>query len=219
MAYNKGTTTFGVIGLGRFGFALAETLAQADCEVLVLDNDESKVRQIQDKVDQAFVVGHLDRSVLEESGIQNCQTVIVCIGEHIEASILTTLSVIEMGVPRVIAKAISAEHGKVLRKIGAEVVYPERDRAVRLARALTSDNVLENMDLGDQYSISEIKLPRRLAGQTLAQADIRRRFHLNIIAINRDGETKVELEPDSQLLENDLIVVIGKQENIRRFTT
>ena len=119
----KSTIAFGVIGLGRFGFSLAETLADNGKEVLVLDNNESKVRQIQDKVQQAFVITQPDKSTLEEAGIQNCGTVIVCIGEHVEASILTTLNVIELGVPRVIAKAISAEHGRVLQKIGAEVVY------------------------------------------------------------------------------------------------
>lgn len=112
----KSTIPFGVIGLGRFGFALAETLADMGKDVLVLDSNEDKINQIQDKVGNALVTPHLDKATLKEAGIQNCETVIVCIGEQIEISILTTLNVIELGVPRVISKAISAEHGKILKK-------------------------------------------------------------------------------------------------------
>lgn len=159
----------------------------------------------------------MDKSSLEESGVQNCETVIVCIGEHIEASILTTLNVIELGVPRVIAKAISAEHGKVLQKIGAEVVYPERDRAIRLANALTTSQALDYIDLSSEFSISEIQLSKKFNGQTIQELNIRKRYHLNIIAIIKNGETIVEIMPDVRLYKNDIIVVIGKKENIRKF--
>ncbi|NMD42301.1 MAG: TrkA family potassium uptake protein, partial [Firmicutes bacterium] len=111
MSEYKGSIDFGVIGLGRFGMALAEKLAENGKEVLALDTNENKVRLIQDMVQQAFVISQLDKATLAEAGIQNCGTVIICIGEQVEASILTTLNVIEMGVPRVIAKANSAEHG------------------------------------------------------------------------------------------------------------
>lgn len=110
MSEYKGSIDFGVIGLGRFGMALAEKLAENGKEVLALDTNENKVRLIQDMVQQAFVISQLDKATLAEAGIQNCGTVIICIGEQVEASILTTLNVIEMGVPRVIAKANSAEH-------------------------------------------------------------------------------------------------------------
>lgn len=213
----KSTIAFGVIGLGRFGFSLAETLADNGKEVLVLDNNESKVRQIQDKVQQAFVITQPDKSTLEEAGIQNCGTVIVCIGEHVEASILTTLNVIELGVPRVIAKAISAEHGRVLQKIGAEVVYPERDRAVRLANALTRPRAMEYIDLSSQYAISEIRLSDRLHGKTLLELEFRKRFGLNIIAIVRGNETIVEITPHLQLHTDDLIAVVGTKDNILKF--
>ncbi|MEG1500689.1 MAG: TrkA family potassium uptake protein, partial [Clostridiales bacterium] len=128
---------FGIIGLGRFGLALAETLARMGKEIVVLDSHEDKIKMVQDKVSYGFVAKRLDKATLSEAGIQNCQTVIICIGEEVEASILATLNVIELGVPQVIAKAISYDHGKVLSKIGAKVVYPERDMAVRLANMLT----------------------------------------------------------------------------------
>ncbi len=213
----KSSIAFGVIGLGRFGFALAETLSDNGQEVLVLDNNESKVKQIQDKVQQAFVIDQLDKPTLEEAGIQNCGTVIVCIGEHIEASILTTLNVIELGVPRVIAKAISAEHGRVLQKIGAEVVYPEKDRAVRLANSLTTPRALDYIDLSNQYAISESKLTDRLSGKTILELNFRKKFGLNIIAIVRGNQTIVEITPDLQLNTNDLIAVVGTKDSIVKF--
>ncbi len=213
----KSSIAFGVIGLGRFGFALAETLSDNGKEVLVLDNNESKVKQIQDKVQQAFVIDQLDKPTLEEAGIQNCGTVIVCIGEHIEASILTTLNVIELGVPRVIAKAISAEHGRVLQKIGAEVVYPEKDRAVRLANSLTTPRALDYIDLSNQYAISESKLTDRLSGKTILELNFRKKFGLNIIAIVRGNQTIVEITPDLQLNTNDLIAVVGTKDSIVKF--
>ncbi len=213
----KASIAFGVIGLGRFGFALAETLAENGHEVLVLDNCESKIRQIQDKVQQAFVVPQLDKSALEEAGIQNCGTVIVCIGEQIEVSILTALNVIELGVPRVLAKAISAEHGRVLQKIGAEVVYPEKDRAIRLANSLTAPRALDFIDLSSEYSISEMKLTDNFSGKSILELDFRKRFGLNIIAVVREQETIVEISPDLKLHTDDLIAVVGKKKSILKF--
>lgn len=215
--YHKPSIPFGIIGLGRFGYALAETLAHSGKEVLVLDNNENKIRQIQEHVGQAFVTPLLDKATLEESGIQNCETVVVCIGEQIEASILTALNVIELGVPRVIAKAISAEHGRVLQKIGAEVVYPEKDMAIRLASKLTTSRALDYIELSENFSISEMKLTAKFDGVTIMEANLRKAFGLNIIAIIKDGKTAVDITPDIVLSESDLIVVVGRKENISGF--
>lgn len=217
MSHFKSSIAFGVIGLGRFGFSLAEALSGKGQEVLVLDNDERKIKHIQDKVHQAFVVTQLDKETLEEAGIQNCGTVIVCIGEQVEASILTVLSVIELGVPRVIAKAISAAHGKVLQKIGAEVVYPEKDRAVRLADSLTMPRALEYIELSSQYAISEIRLTDKLDEKSIVELDFRKKFRLNIIAIVREHETIVEITPELQLHTDDLVAVVGTKDSIAKF--
>ena len=213
----KSSIAFGVIGLGRFGFSLAETLSENGQEVLALDSKESKIKQIQDKVHQAFVVTQLNKETLKEAGLQNCGTVIVCIGEHVEVSILTTLNVIELGIPRVIAKAISAEHGRVLQKIGAEVVYPERDRAIRLANSLTRPRALDYIDLSSEYTITELRLTDKLHGKTILELDLRKKFHLNIIAIVRENETIIEIAPDLKLNTKDLIAVVGRKDNIIKF--
>ena len=217
MSRKQGGIEFGIIGLGRFGYALAASLAEAGREVMVIDNTESKVKQIRNLVAEAFVVQDLERETLESTGIQNCQTVIVCIGEQIDKSILTTLNVISMGIPRVIAKATSRDQGCVLEKIGAEVVDPERDLAQRLAMRLISPHALDFIRLNDDITVSEIVLTPVLTGQTVQEADLRRRFALNIIALENGTTTEIEVRPDYRFVSGDIIVVIGKKENIRRF--
>ncbi len=217
MLHHKSVIEFGIIGLGRFGFALAKTLADAGKEVLVLDNDENKIKQIRHITDNALIVGPLDKETLQDAGIQNCRTVIVCIGEKIDVSILTTLNVINMGVPRVIAKAISFEQGRVLEKLGAEVIYPESDMAIRLANRLVSSNTLDSIELNGDIAIAEIKLTAKLANQTVLQANMRKKFNLNIIALDHDGKTTTEFTPDHMLSESDKMVVIGKRVNIKKF--
>lgn len=217
MLNHKSIIEFGIIGLGRFGFALAKTLADAGKEVLVIDNNESKIKQIRNITENAFVVGPLDKETLMDAGIQNCETVIVCIGEKIDVSILTTLNVISMGVPRVIAKAISYEQGCVLEKIGAEVVYPESDMAIRLANRLISTSTLDSIELNGDIAISELKLTSRIANQTVIEANLREKYNINIIAIEQNGVTTIEVTPDYLLKENDKMVVVGKRENIKKF--
>ena len=214
---HKSTIEFGIIGLGRFGYALAETLLKAGKDVLVIDRDENIIKKIRSLTENAFIVEQLNKESLEETGIQNCHTVVVCIGEKIEVSILTTLNVINMGVPKVIAKAISYEQGCVLEKIGAEVVYPERDMGIRLGNKLLYSNLLDFIQLRDDIRISELKVTDKISGQTISELNIRRKFNLNIIAIERDSITVVEITPDCILNENDFVVVIGNKANIEKF--
>lgn len=213
----KAIIEYGIIGLGRFGFALAKTLAEAGKEVMVIDNSEAKIKSIRNLTENAFVIRALDKDTLMDAGIQNCKTVVICIGEKIDVSILTTLHVISMGVPRVIAKAISYEQGMVLEKIGAEVIYPESDMAIRLAHRLISSSLLDSIELSDKIKITEFKLTGKLANQTVAQVDLRHKFNLNIIALDRNGKTEIEIAPDKVLRENDRIVVIGSNENVAKF--
>lgn len=217
MFQHRSAIEYGIVGLGRFGSALAKTLAEAGKEVIVVDNNESKVKQIRNIVSDAFVVGTLDKESLEETGVQNCQTVIVCIGTAIDTSILTTLNLISMGVPRVIAKAISIDQGSVLEKIGAEVVYPEIDMAVRLANRLVYSKGLDFIKLHGDVEVSEIKVTKKLVGQTVVRADLRSRFNLNIIAIEHQNITTIQVDPDYEFTSEDVLVVIGKKVNISNF--
>ena len=205
---------YGIIGLGRFGSALARTLAEAGQEVIVLDKDEDKIKDMRQYTEYAFVTENLSQETLAETGIQNCDVVIVCIGEQVDVSILTTMRVIEMGIPHVISKALSAEQGAVLKKLGAEVVYPERDMALRLGRKLLSNNFLDYVSLNNSVEIRQVQVPQPLIGRSVEETEIRQKYKLNIIAIENGRDTNIEVTPDYRLKADDIIVVIGKVNNI-----
>ena len=217
MKQGNNPNSFGIIGLGRFGASLATELVKAGKEVVVLEIDETKLNAVKEFIDHVHPVDHIDREVLLESGISHCGTVIVCIGKDVESNILATLNVIELGVPRVIAKATSLDHGRVLEKIGAEVVFPEIEMGVRLAKSLTSLRTLDFLELDNNFSIAEIHLSDKFNGKTIEELNFRKRHHLNIIAISHDGKTQVTITPDMVLHEEDDIVVIGENDDISQF--
>lgn len=208
---------FGIIGLGRFGLALAKNLADSGAEVMVIDSDEAKLRQVRSFVQDAFRVGKLTREALEETGIGECETVIVCIGEKVDVNLLTTLNVLNMGVSRVIAKADSIEHGIILERIGADVVYPEMETATRLAAVLLESRALDIMQLNDDYVVSEIKVSRRLAGKTVEDLHLEK-YDLKLVALEREpNQTIVDFGSDEVLQTDDAVLVIGKFADADRF--
>ncbi len=212
----KAKASYGIVGLGRFGSALAIELAEADEEILVLDQDEEKVRQLRDYTENAYVVRSLDKKTLEETGIQNCDVAVVCIGEKMDVSILTTLHLVSLGVPTVIAKAASEEQGQVLRKLGAQVVYPEHDMAIRLAHRLANANVLDFVQLSEQISISKLTVPAKLQGKTVLEANLRGQFGLNIIAIENSGKVNESIGPNTAFRDGDILFVSGDKNGVNR---
>ena len=209
---------YGVIGLGRFGYALATELAGSGAALLVIDKDEDKVREIREYTENAVVVNTLDKKTLTETGIQNCDVAIVCIGENMESSILTTLNLVAIGIPLVIAKATSAEHGEILEKLGAEVVYPERDMAIRLASRLETTRVLDFMQLSERITISKLIIPNQFIGKSILEINLRSRFGLNIIAIENDGTVIENIKPDYVFREHDTLFVSGSKEGLLRLS-
>lgn len=213
----KTKKSYAIIGLGRFGMPLAKTLAQAGEEVIGIDKDEDRVRELRDYTDYAFVTKTLSKEVLEEIGVQNCDLAIVCIGNKIETSILTTLNLINLGIPKVMAKATSSEQGEVLEKLGAQVVYPERDMALRIAKKILSHNLIDYISLGKDVEITEIEINVNMANQSIIEMRIRERFGLNVIALHHSGKTETEIDPQCLLTQGDTIVVIGKREKVEQF--
>ena len=211
------TASFGVIGLGRFGSALVKTLAEAGQEVIAIDKDEQKVKAVRKYTDFAFVVESLTAETLEETGVQNCQTVTICIGETMDISILTTMLVIKMGVPRVISKANSQAHGEVLKLMGATVVYPEADMAVRMGRRLIFGNLVDYIALDDHIEVRRIQVGGVIVGKSVQSIDARRKYGINIIAIERDHQTMVDFSPQYEFAPGDIVTVIGKVEKIETF--
>ena len=210
--------SYGIVGLGRFGYALADRLSQSDAELLVIDKDEEKIQEIREITENAYVVKSLDKKTLMETGLQNCDVAVVCIGEHMDYSVLTTLNLVSMGIPKVIAKATSAEHGIILEKLGAEVVYPERDMAIRLANRLENAGVLDFMQLSEQINISKLMVPAKIVGRTISDIDIRSRLGLNIIAIENGDQVIENVNPDYQFREKDILIVSGSRAGMQKLT-
>ena len=210
-------TSFGVIGLGRFGTALVLTLPEAGKEVIAVDKDESKVKAVRKYTDFAFVIETLTEESLRETGIHNCQTVTICIGEQVDVSVLTTMMVIKMGIPHVISKANSQEHGEVLKHLGATVVYPESDMAVRIGKRMISGNLLDYISLDDQVEVRRIQVGGFLVGSTVQEADVRRKYGINVIAVERDHQTDVEFPPQYVFREGDNVALLGQEAKIDHF--
>ncbi len=208
---------YGIIGLGRFGLSLALELKKAGKQVIVLEIEEEKLNAVKDQFENIYPVKAVTEEVLQESGVAHCRTAIVCIGKDIESNILVTMSLLELGIPRVISKATSANHGKVLEHLGAEAVFPEVEMGERLAHSLVSTGTLDFLELCEDFSIANITLTDKLTNQSVNDLNFRKRFHLNIIVIIREGKAISEVLPDSVLLSGDILVVGGTNEAIRKF--
>lgn len=208
--------SYGIVGIGRFGSALATELAAAGADIVVIDSDEDKVREMRELTDNAYVVANLEKKTLTETGIQNCDVAVVCIGERMDTSILTTLHLVSLGIPKVIAKASSAEHGVILEKLGAEVVYPERDMAIRLANRLETSKALDFVQLSEKINITKISVPEKAVGKTVVDIDLRSHLGLNIVAVENDGAVTETVRPDYVFQKGDLIYLSGSKEGIRK---
>ena len=213
----KSTETYGIIGLGRFGFALASELAANGYELVVVDKNEEKVNRAAEFTDNAYIVHSLTKESLMQVGIHECDTVIVGIAEQIDACILTTLHLKRLGVRRIIAKATSEEQGDILEMMGAEVVYPERDMAIRLASRLVAPNLLEYIELSKDINIIEIEVTPKIEGQTILSLNIRKNYNLNIVAVKHNELVDTEFSPNFEFTAGDTITVLGRKENIQRF--
>ncbi|GLH65309.1 TrkA family potassium uptake protein [Parageobacillus sp. G301] len=209
---------YAVIGLGRFGSSLATTLHQAGNEVLAIDRNEERIEEYKDHVTYAVVADSTDEEALKSVGIRNFDAVIVAIGDDIQASILTVLILKELGVKKVVAKAINKRHGQVLYKVGADwVVFPERDMGERVATQLMSPNVLDYIELAKDYSIKEVKVPPSMIEKNLRELNLRARFNITVIAIISDGKVSISPSPDRIIKEGDILVVIGENKDLDQF--
>ena len=212
----KEKNIYGIIGLGRFGSALVNELAQDGAELIILDRDAEKISAVRELTENAFVVRNLEKKTLEQTGIQECDVVVVCIGEHMDTSILTTLNLVNMGIPKVIAKAKSVEHGEILEKLGAEVVYPERDMAIRLAHRLEASRIVDFIQLSEQINISKMMCPKKAIGKSVIELNLRAKFGLNIIAIKNSGVVNEHIMPSYVFREEDILFLCGKKEGLAR---
>ncbi|MDS9470435.1 TrkA family potassium uptake protein [Sporosarcina pasteurii] len=209
---------FVVIGLGRFGGSIVSELIELGANVMAIDITPSKVDEYADIATQAVVADTTDESALLSLGIRNFQHVIVAIGENIQASILTTLILKEIGVPKLTVKAQNEYHKKLLEKLGADhIVRPERDMGIRVANNVLSNNILDYLELSEEHSIAEIIVDGKVAGRTIIELNIRAKYGINIVAIKRQESIMISPQADEEILEGDVLIVIGSDSDIHNF--
>lgn len=205
-----------VIGLGRFGTSVAQTLYQMGCEVLAIDSDEEKVQAVASMVTHAVQADATDEAAMRALGVRNFDVAIVSIGD-VQASIMTTLVLKAMGVRQTVAKALSELHGRVLEKVGADkVIYPERDMGVRVAHNLISGNIVDYVELVPGYSIVEVLARGSLVHKTLRELDLRARYGISVMAIKRGNDIIVAPGANDAVEPGDKLVAIGQDEMLDR---
>lgn len=201
-----------VVGLGRFGSEVARQLCLQGCEVLAMDTRPELVQQIADQVTHAVVADATDKAVLKALDASSFDCAIVAIGDGLAASVLITMNLQELGIPKIICKANDETHRRVLLKLGAhQVVIPEQEHAARLARSLSSPNVLDYIELSDEYGILEVPAPKSWMGKSLKELDVRAKLGINIIAIKHGDAINTFPAGDYRFDSGDVIVVLGDQ--------
>lgn len=212
---------FAVIGLGRFGSAMATTLAELGQDVIGVDGDAERVRQLADTVTQAVELDATDERALRSVGIQDVDVAVVSIGENIESSLLVVMQLRELGVKSIVAKAVTPLHGRILEKLGVtRVMFPEREMAVRIAHGLVMPNVIDYIELSREFSIVEVPAPDVFVGRTLKQLELRPKYGLTLIAIKRRPSpttaqtTNISPSADEIIQAGDVLSLLGSNERL-----
>ncbi|CAG9364380.1 TPA: TrkA family potassium uptake protein [Clostridium perfringens] len=208
---------FVIIGLGRFGSSVAKTLYALGHDVLAIDYNEDLVQEISDSVTHAVQMDATDENALRTLGLRNFDVAVVTIGANIQASIMATLLVKDMGIKYIIAKGNSDLHAKVLYKIGADrVILPEKDMGVRVAHNLVSSSILDYIELSPDYSIIEIESPKEWYGKSMKELSLRSKYGINVMAIKRNNEVNISPDADDVINKDDIVVAIGSAEDLTK---
>lgn len=223
---------FAVIGVGKYGAEIARELAQKGAEVHAYDVSEARIEAIKDEVALAITLDATDTKVLRSKSVDQMDAAVVAIGENFEATVLTTLALLDMGIPRVIARASGANQYRILQKLGvSEILAPETEVAISVAERLINPNITGFLQLPDGYAIEEIKAPAGVANRSLEDIDLRTKYRLNLITVKREYEVKDERsgdmnteehilgvpKPETMIYETDTLVVFGKLGDVKKF--
>jgi trk system potassium uptake protein TrkA len=209
---------FAVIGLGNFGYYLARHLYEKGHEVIALDVNKALVQKAKDEVTQAVVADATDREALEALGLGQVDAAVVCIGTRMQASILCTLHLKELGVKQIVAKATSEEHARILLKVGAdEIVFPEKDLALGIASRLDNPNMLDYLPFIEGYSIVELAPPKEFVGKTLRELDLINRYGIQVLAVKEIIPTGMILIPTAafRIKDSDALIILGPEKSLR----
>ena len=209
--------SFAVIGLGQFGMTLARELANADYDVLAIDDKDENIQEIAETVTYAVRADVREPDILKSLGVQNVDVAIVAVAENMEASITATMQAKDLGVPCVVSKAMTTLHGRILEKIGADqVISPERSMGLRVARNLTSNGFEDIFELSSEFSMAEFRIPADWAGKSLAELKIREKYKINVVAVKLGDEVNVNIDPAEKLKEGCVLVAAGKNQDLNR---
>lgn len=205
---------FAVIGLGRFGAAMATTLISLGQDVLGIDTDQERVQDLSDVVPNLLILNASDPRALKEAGVGEVDVAVISIGTNVEASLLIVMAVKEMGVKTIVAKSTTEVHGRILERLGVDrVIYPEREAATRMAHSLVVPNVIDYISLSSDFSIIEIPAPPMFVGKSLRSIDLRAKHGLTLIAIKRPAEggstTSVSPPADEVIQAGDTLALVG----------
>lgn len=214
---------FGVIGLGRFGSAMAMTLTELGHDVVGVDGDEARVQQLADVITHALQIDATDEKALRAAGIQDVDVAVVSIGENIESSLLVVMQLRDLGIGTIVAKAVTPLHGRILEKLGvSRVIFPEREMAIRIAHSLVLPNVIDYIELSRDFSIVEVPAPAAFVGRTLKQLELRPRLGLTLIAIKRRSDdssavvTNIAPAADETIRPGDILALLGGNEKLNQ---
>jgi trk system potassium uptake protein TrkA len=213
---------FCVIGLGNFGFHVAKTLYQEGHEVIAIDLDRDKVQRIKNFTSYAIVGDASSKEFLKNQGVSEMDAVIISTGERSHLSTIIVLHLKEMNLKRILVKAVDEDHGRILEKVGAtDIIFPEKDMAIKTARGLSSSNILEFIPIAEDYSITEVAPPSNFIGKNLIALDLRRKFQVTVIGIKDvlTGEFNTLPAPTHIIKDSDLLILIGKADDVEKACT
>jgi trk system potassium uptake protein TrkA len=213
------TKRFAVIGLGKFGFTVAKTLFEEGHEVVAIDENRNRVQEIDPYCTEAIVMDASDKDKLKALGLDEMNGVVVSAGEKISNSILICLHLHEIGVKKILVKAIDDDHEKILRKVGAtEIIRPEMAMAIRVAQGLSKPNILDFIPLAEDYSLLQVDPPRAFIGKSLAELNLRAKYNIHIIAIKEYVPENFVLVPPAGFVikDSDVLIMLGKAQDIHR---
>lgn len=210
---------FVVIGLGMFGFYVAKSLYEKGHEVIAIDKNKEIVQKIKDFSTQAIVADATDKETLMALGVHDVDVAVIGLGTSLDASVLTTLYLKEMGIKNIVAKAITEDHGKILSTIGAtEIVFPEKDIAIKVSRSISSPNLLDYLPLAEGYSIVEIAPPNNFIGKSIRDLQLRNRYTVQIIAVKELIPERINFIPSADFIikDSDSLIIMGQNEDLEK---
>ena len=222
---------FAVIGLGRFGSKVAETLAKKGVHVIAIDSDRELVGRVSDVVTKAVQIDSTDEESLAASGVKDVDVAVVAMGEDVESSILTTALLKNLNIKEIVARACTKLHAQILKMVGAtRVVFPEEDMGIRVANRILSPGVLEYIELGADYTLAEIEAKSESIGHTINELDLKTRYGINVLIVKRkvievgekageatEKEVKVLPTSDYKIQRGDILVVVGNSKDVESF--